>query len=219
MILRLPVALLALAGAVLPAAAAELACSGAFGPDSSEARLIETFGKENVVFGEVPGAEGETMLATTVFPNDEARRFQVGWWDEENRDSIAYFTVPPNDSAPGGVHIGQTVAEVQALNGEPFTLLGFYWDYGGSASFTSGKLASLPGGCSLGVAFEPRKDLPAGVDDTPILGDREVSSTEPLLVDLDARIYDVYLSYPDPSAPADTDTGEGEGAGEAAAPQ
>ena len=207
-------ALAALLLTATPALAEDLTCSGVLGPDSSEARLIETYGKENVVTGDVPGAEGETVLATTVFPNDPARKFQVGWWDEEKREQLAYFTVPANATAPGGVRIGQTVAEVQALNGEPFTLLGFYWDYGGSASFESGKLANLPGGCSLAVAFQPTKDLPAGVDDSPVVGDKEVSSTEPLLEKLEARTVDVYLSYADPNAPADEDTGEGEGAGD-----
>lgn len=207
-----PIALFAFLFAA-PAFADELVCSGALGPDSSEARLIETYGKENVVTGDVPGPEGDTVLATTVFPNDETKKFQVGWWDEDKREQPAYFTVPADATAPGGVRIGQTVAEVQALNGEPFTLWGFYWDYGGSATFESGKLANPPGGCIIGAAFAPTKDLPAGVDDTPVVGDKQISSTEPLLAQLEAKTVDVYLSYPDPNA--DEDGGDMGGKGEA----
>ncbi|CDP53269.1 hypothetical protein [Devosia sp. DBB001] len=218
MIQRTSAALAALLVAAAPVAAAELTCSGALGPDSSEARLIETYGKENVTTGEVPGAEGETMLATTVFPNDEAKSFQVGWWDEERHEQLAWFTVPASDVAPGGVQVGQTVAEVQALNGEPFTLLGFYWDYGGTAGFDSGKLASLPGDCSLSLTFQPTKDLAAGVDDTPVVGDKEVASTEPLLVDLDARVESITMSYPDPNASEEEAGGGEEAGGETAQP-
>jgi hypothetical protein len=204
---------LAAALLALPAGAQEMACSGVLGPDSSEARLIEAYGADNVMTGDVPGAEGETVLATTVYPNDPARSFQVGWWDEDKREQVAYFTVPANGVAPGGVRQGQTVAEVEALNGQPFTLLGFYWDYGGAASFQDGRLADLPGGCQLSLAFEPRAELPAGTDDSAVVGDIEVPSSEPLLVKLDARVQSLFLSYPDAST---EDGADGDGGAEAA---
>ena len=126
-----------------PAMAADIACEGPFAADSSEARLIEAFGKDNVVTGDVPGPEGSTVLATTIFPNDPARTIEFGWWDEEKHERVAYFTVPPDDTAPGGLRKGLTVKEVEALNGGPFQLYGFFWDYGGAAIFDGGKLDLL----------------------------------------------------------------------------
>ena len=64
-ITHLSIAALAFAAAGSALAAEPVACAGAFASDSSEARLIETFGKANVVTGEVDGPEGSTMLATT----------------------------------------------------------------------------------------------------------------------------------------------------------
>jgi hypothetical protein len=110
-----------------PAFADQLTCDGPFAADSSEQKLIEAFGKDNVVTGEVPGPEGSTVLATTIFPNDDTKRIEVGWWDEENLSQLAYFTVPSGDVSPQGVKTGMTVKEVEALNGAPFEMQGFWW--------------------------------------------------------------------------------------------
>lgn len=185
-----------------PAMAAEIACEGPFGVDSSEARLIQTFGKDNVVTGEVPGPEGSTVLATTVFPNDPARIMEFGWWDETKYERPAYFTLPPDDIAPGGLKAGLTVKEVEALNGGPFQMYGFFWDYGGSASFEGGKLGDLPGGCVVSVQFTTG-EYPADLNVDAISGDQQISSTEPLLTTVDARVETVTIGYPDFSATED----------------
>ncbi len=181
-----------------PAAATELACEGPFGPDSSAGLLIETFGAENVVTGEVPGPEGSTMLATTVHPDDPERRLQAVWWDEEGLAGLAHLMLPPAYTAPGGVRIGMSVAEVEALNGEPFVVLGFGWDFGGAAGFETGALADLPGGCRLGLTFRETAELPAGADADAIMGDREVRSDLPLLRQVEPKVADMWIGYPHP---------------------
>lgn len=185
-----------------PAMAGEIKCEGAFAADSSEARLVESFGKDNVVTGDVPGPEGSTVLATTVFPNDPARAMEFGWWDEEKLESTAYFTVPAGDTAPGGLRVGMTVKQVEALNGGPFDMYGFFWDYGGSAGFDGGKLADLPGGCNVSVRFAVG-DYPADLDVAAISGDQQISSSEPLLETVHATIESITVGYPDFSAAED----------------
>lgn len=185
-----------------PAMAADLACQGPFAGDSSEARLIESFGKDNVVTGDVPGPEGSTVLATTVFPNDPTRTMEFGWWDEEKHERVAYFTVPPGDTAPGGLKQGLTVKEVEALNGGPFQMYGFFWDYGGSAGFEGGRLGAPAGGCIVSVRFTTG-DYPADLNIDAISGDTQISSTEPLLATVDARIDTITVGYPDSAATED----------------
>lgn len=185
-----------------PAVAADLACEGPFAGDSSEARLIESFGKDNVVTGDVPGPEGSTILATTVFPNDPTKTIEFGWWDEEKHERIAYFTVPPGDTAPGGLKQGLTVKEVEALNGGPFQMYGFFWDYGGSAGFEGGKLGAAPGGCIVSVRFAVG-DYPADLNVDAISGDMQISSSEPLLEKVDARVDTITVGYPDSAATED----------------
>lgn len=187
-------ALLAMAGG---ATAAEISCDGVFAADSSAQKLIDTYGKDNVVTGDVPGPEGTTVLATTVFPDDPTKRMEFGWWDEEKLERVAYFTLPEGESAPGGVKPGMTVKDVEALNGGPFKVGGFWWDYGGYANFDGGKLAEAPGGCMVSVRFEPKADVPADLDVTAISGEVEIDSADPLLEKLDTRVSDINIGYPD----------------------
>jgi len=186
-----------------PAFADQLTCDGPFSADSSEAKLVEAFGKENVVTGEVPGPEGSTVLATTIFPNDETKRIEVGWWDEDGLSQLAYFTVPSGDVAPQGLKTGMTVKEVEALNGAPFELQGFWWDYGGYANFTGGKLGAPEEGCIVSVRFAPVDVYTDGLNVDAVSGDVLVPSTEPLLEQLDVRIETLSVSYPDFSASED----------------
>ena len=48
-----------------------------------------------------------------------------------------------------------TLKEMASLNGGPFTLYGFDWDYGGTVSDWKGGLSNLSGGCNLIVVFSP----------------------------------------------------------------
>ncbi|MBJ3784832.1 hypothetical protein [Devosia sediminis] len=200
---RLLLAALVLPLALSPVAAKEkppreeVACEGAFAIDSSEARLIEIYGAENVWTGTVPGPEGTEMLGTRVFPDDPERMLEFSWWDEEKREGLGNVDLPPNLAAPGGVRQGMTVAEVAEINGEPFALNGFGWDYGGYAGFKSGALSDLPGGCYLSLRFSPG-DEPVKVNTDAIYGDRELQSTEPLLETVGAYVYGVSLGYPHP---------------------
>ncbi|HEY4199344.1 MAG TPA: hypothetical protein VGM83_02185 [Devosiaceae bacterium] len=195
-----PLLVLALLAATTPAFADDIACTGPLGPDSSEAQLIATFGKDNVVTAEVDGPEGSTLLTTTVFPNDPDKTFRVGWWDEPNRKFLNYFTVPARDTAPGGLRVGQTIAEVEQLNGGPFYLYGFYWDYGGIATFENGPLSKLPGDCFVNLTFNPTRELPPDVDPDPVSGDKQIASTEPLLERLAPTVSEVMISFGDPNA-------------------
>lgn len=180
-----------------PALADEIACEGAFGIDSSEARLIALYGAENVVTGIVPGPEGTEMLATSVFPDDPEATLQFIWWDEDSLSGPSYIELPATRTAPGGVRIGLSLAEVEALNGEAFTLLGFGWDYGGSAGFETGALSDLPGGCRLNLLFDPGPP-PAGVDTMRVMGDKELSSDDPLLAQMPVAVYAMSIGYPHP---------------------
>jgi hypothetical protein len=193
-------AALFLASSILLAApvfAEEIACEGAFGIDSSEARLIEIYGADNVWTGVVPGPEGTEMLATEVFRDTPKKKLQFVWWDEAARKDPSYIELPSKMSAPGGVRAGMTVGEVEALNGEPFTLSGFGWDYGGSGWIKTGKLASPPGDCILSLQFSPT-EYPPGHDYDPISGDIEVQSDNPLLETVGARLDWVAVGYPHP---------------------
>jgi hypothetical protein len=175
-----------------------VSCEGAFGPKSSDALVRETFGAENVTTGTVYGAEGMEMLATTVFGDDPDRAMEFGWFDEEKLEYLSYVELSPSQVTPAGLKIGMTVAEVEAINGAPFTIGGFWWDYGGGGIFEEGALVTPDDGCSFWVRFSPSEEYPEDLDVTAVSGEVIVPSSEPLLKTLDVRVQSINLGYPWP---------------------
>jgi hypothetical protein len=203
MLTRLPFLALCAALASQPALAQTqtdiVSCSGIFGPESSESQLIQTFGADNVISGDVPGPEGITIFATTVYPDDPDRQMEFGWYDEENRDTVSYVELSPSQAGPHGVRIGMSVAEIEAINGAPFNIGGFGWDYGGYAEIEQGNLAGDSNGCFISLRFSPSEEAIGETDITPISGEISIPSSEPLLEQVDTRVQSITLGYPDPN--------------------
>lgn len=170
-------------------------CDGVFGPKSSDALVRETFGEDNVETGMVYGVEGIEFMATTVFPDDPDRVMQFSWWDEEKLEYLSSLELAPSQETPTGIKIGMSVKEVEAINGEPFTIGGFWWDYGGGAVFETGALTNPETGCGFWIRFAPTDDYSEDVDVTPVSGEVTVPSSEPLLETLDVRVQSINLGY------------------------
>lgn len=199
MLARLSFALLCACLVATPALAKDktaFSCAGVFGPDSSEALLKKTYGADNVVTGTVPGAEGEDMLATTVFPNDPDKTMVFGWQDDDKREGLGFVDLPPSIDGPHGVHVGMSVAEILAINGQPFTIGGFWWDYGGYAQIEKGALANADDAtCFLSLRFSPAEDYPQDLDVSSVSGEVTIPADAPLLAKLDTRVTEVSVSY------------------------
>lgn len=201
MLARVSFALLCACLVATPALAKDktaFSCTGVFGPDSSEALLIKTYGADNVVTGQVPGAEGMDMLATTVFPNDPDKTMVFGWMNEETREGLGFVDLPPSIEGPHGVHVGMSVADVLAINGKPFSIGGFWWDYGGYAQIEQGTLANADDAtCFVSLRFSPADEYPQDLDVSAVSGEVSIPADEPLLEKLDTRVSTVSVSYPD----------------------
>lgn len=138
------------------AAPKAVACNGVFGKDSSRIKLAAAFQAKNVEDTEVDSAAGNKVMASVLFASDPKRRLEV-WWSNQAKHSDIHLIVINGDSgwaAPGGLHLGLTLAELEKLNHRPFKLSGF-----DKANVTSlidwngGELAYLSGGCKLGVSL------------------------------------------------------------------
>jgi hypothetical protein len=175
--MRLALAALLMLTAV-PALAEEITCDGLFNKDATLADFEAAFGKDNVVTGTLLGPEGMEYVATTVFSGDPDKEFEIRWWDEENLKYFAGLTLAKGDTGPGGVKVGMPIEDVEKINGQPFTLMGFFWDYGGGAGFDAGKLGAVPGGCFLNLHFSPTvEQLPEDIA-LAISGDIELRSDQ-----------------------------------------
>ncbi len=175
-----------------------LECAGPFGPESSEAFLAELFGGGNVVAETIDGPEGTTLDATLVFPEDPARRLVVLWQDEVQRVRPAAIIVRDDSDwiGPGGVRLGSALAEVEALNQAPFKVLGFGWDYGGAASFSSGTLSEIPGGCMMSLSFDLDWTKEYGPEFDAIMGDQQLGSDDPMLREAAPTVSEIAVGYP-----------------------
>jgi len=138
---------------------AVIACTGPFAKTVTHARLVKAFGKRNVAVEAVGTGEGETVKASVVFPRDRVRRIEVLWIDEKRlrRPAEIRTGVESTWRTAQGVRRGMTLSEIEALNGRPFELWGFGFDYGGTTlDWKDGALAQQAGDCTLTLRFTMR---------------------------------------------------------------
>lgn len=178
-----------------------LACAGPLGRDTSHAKVAAAYGKDNVVFRQVDGAEGEKIGATVVFPKTAAKRMELFWADDKKRSGLASLRLGPGSIwiAPNGLRIGAPLAEVEKLNGRPFELSGFDWDYGGMVTDWKGGALAGPatGGCTVSVGFI----VPPGAPETAaakVAGDNLFPSTDKNMRAVKPIVGSLGFGYPQP---------------------
>ena len=182
-----------------------LECVGPFGPDSSETALRQVFGDQNVVAESIDGPEGSVLDATLLFPDDPTRRLVVLWQDEAARARPAAIIIRDDSEwiGPGGLRLGEALAEVEAINGATFNVLGFGWDYGGAASFPSGTLADIPGACVLSLSFDLDWNKEYGPEFDVIMGDQQLRSDDAQLRAAAPSVAEIIVGYPMDDLPVD----------------
>jgi hypothetical protein len=184
------------AGAAI-AAARVVACVGVFSKDSSHLRLAMTFDSKNVTFADVDGDNGAKVPASVVFANDPKRRLEV-WWTNAAARNTTYLIVINGKStwsAPGGMKLGLTLAQLEKLNHKPFKMKGF--DKDGTATVSDwdgGALATLAGGCKSGLSL---KADPKAASDAlaAVPADKEFSSSDPALRAVKPVVSEILIGY------------------------
>jgi len=151
-----PAAALGAPGAAPKSASAAhaIACSGAFAKDSTHMTLMQAFQPKNVEYGEVAGPSGTKLNATILFPKDPKRHLEVLWQNEAARSDTSLIVITGQSiwTGPKGLKLGLTLAALEKLNGKAFRLSGFDQPDGSAVlDWQDGALASLPGGCKVGV--------------------------------------------------------------------
>lgn len=143
---------------------------GLIKPGMTAAELEQAYGKANVKHEDIPGAEGETIPGARLFADTDQELEVI--WDPENEKKKVVFDVHVIGTAwkfENGLKTGMTLEEVEKINGKPFKISGFAWDYGGYANFEGGKLAG-----KVSLRFNPStEDIPEYLQ-----GDKELSSAD-----------------------------------------
>lgn len=170
-------------------------CSGVFAKDSSEGKLIASFGKDSVSWTQVAGPEGSRLNASVLYQRDPKRRLEVLWNAEDSRSNTQLIVINGQSAwtAPFGLKLGAPIAAVEKINKKPFTLKAFGGENGGQVtSWNGGALTTLPGGCKVSVRFAPD---PKAQPNGDLRSDREIPSSLPALKTLSPKAAEIILGY------------------------
>ena len=167
--------------------------------DSGEQDLINEFGAANVKESAIDVGEGMTEPGTIIFPDDATKTAFILWRDPSKRNSPSSITIRNKGTiwkTNKGITVGTTLKDLENLNGKPFMLLGFGWDYGGTVMHSNGgRLVEL--GIMTSKGQESRTlilRLDSGTapvftsDYETVLGDRDFSSGNPAMQKLNPRV-------------------------------
>lgn len=118
---------------------------GVIGAHTTRQVLVRTFGAANVIDKDIDVGEGETEPGTVLFPKDPQRLIEILWKDA-GKTTPASGQIEGSKSrwrAAHNISLGTSLKELERLNGRPFHLAGFGWDYSGTVlSWDEGSLAA-----------------------------------------------------------------------------
>jgi hypothetical protein len=174
-----------------------VACSGVFARDSSHAKLASAFQPRNVAFTQVDASSGGKVMASVLYGKDPKRRLEV-WWSKLASRSDTHLIVINGQSdwiAPGELHLGLTLAELEKLNGKAFKLSGFDKDHVATLSdWNGGQLGALAGGCTVGISL--RADPKAAATTLSTLpADRGFTSSDTALRAANPTVSEILVAY------------------------
>ncbi|HPI50175.1 MAG TPA: hypothetical protein PLH23_18030 [Hyphomonadaceae bacterium] len=171
-------------------------CGKPFSQDATAGTLAEIFGAQNVIPETIDGREGEQVNVTAIYPQDRSRRIEVTFANEEERTVLTSVSIRGEVSewtGPGGLNLGDGIETVERLNGKPFTMSGFGWDYGGYVTdWQGGKLNQIAPGCRTTVRFNIPPDVHS---EDAVLGEAPHSSTEPAMRKASAYVEEIQISW------------------------
>jgi hypothetical protein len=174
-----------------------VACSGVFARDSSHAKLASAFQSRNVAFTQVDASSGGKVMASVLYGKDPKRRLEV-WWSKPASKSDTHLIVINGQSdwiAPGELHLGLTLAELEKLNGKPFKLSGFDKDHVATLSdWNGGQLAALAGGCKVGISLRADPKTAASTLST-LPADRGFTSSDTALRAVNPTVSEILVAY------------------------
>jgi hypothetical protein len=184
-------------GVTTIAGAHVVSCVGAFAKDSSHLKLAMAFDTKNVTFTDVEANGGTKVPASVLFSNDPKRRLEV-WWSNPASRSDTYLIVINGKStwtAPGGMRLGLTLAQLEKLNHKPFKVKGFDKDGVATVSdWDGGVLATLPGGCKSGMSMRADPKVPADAV-SALPADKEFSSADPAMRAAKPTVSEILIGY------------------------
>ena len=167
---------------------------------SSEAELRERFGAADISSTRVELGEGESSPGTVLFPGDSMWRAEIVWQDTVRRQRPARIIIRGTQSrwqVGPGISLNTSLGDLERLNGKPFTLAGFGWDYAGVVTdWKAGALDSALTGIKL--YLDPGPSQYESAPYSQVLGDRDYSSDLPAMQQLSPKVRTIFVDFANP---------------------
>jgi tetratricopeptide (TPR) repeat protein len=181
---------------------------------TSESQIRAIYGPENVRRQNIQVGEGESCPATVIYPDDPEKTVIIRWRDPSFRnlpESVLFRGPRSIWKTDKGLSLGSTLKEIETINGKPFSLYGFGWDYGGTiAGAEGGILTELgeKGHDSTAVRtlilrlseklFAKELSLLTQDEYLKLTGERIFRSDHPDMQKLNPRVYEMIVMFPPP---------------------
>lgn len=170
--------------------------------DSTEKALVAIYGKDRVKPHFVELGEGMACRGTKVlFDNGES--LEISWRDDKAKTGVVSINVVGRRwKTREGVHFGIRLKALEKINGRPFSLAGFEFDYAGTVtSWNGGALAApMPQKSNARVVIRLMPNQAGYSRVTPeegssVGGDRDFLSSHPVMRKLNPRTYQLRVGF------------------------
>jgi len=147
--------------------------------------LKTLFGGGKVKPVKIPGPEGSELDGVRLFAATD-RELEILFNEEGSEKEITDIRIIGKAwKFSNGLTLGMTIAEVEKVNGKPYQISGFDWDYGGYANFEGGKMEA-----KVSVRFSPDGDV-----DASLSGDKQIPSTNKKLRAAKVKVTDISVFF------------------------
>ena len=176
---------------------------GAITPQTSEADLKRIYGRKNVQRTKVSLGEGEYEPGTVIYPNDPTRIIEIVWKDARRKRFPKRIQLTGERSVwrtRHGISLGTRLKQLERINGKPFVLTGFSWDYEGTVvSWEGGKLErefEKDGRVVLLRLSDQTDHGVSGEDTGSVAGDRDFPSSNQVIQKINPKVYQIIVEFP-----------------------
>jgi hypothetical protein len=147
--------------------------------------------------------EGEYETGTVIFPSDPLRAIEILWKDVRRKRFPKLIQLTGERSiwkTQDGISLGTRLKELERINGKPFVLTGFGWDYEGTiVSWAGGKLEREfeKDGRAVLLRLSDQTDHEAlGEDAGSVLGDHDFPSSNQVMQKINPKVYQIIVEFP-----------------------
>jgi hypothetical protein len=184
---------------------------GVITAESSEADIIKLLGKKNVQRSKIGIGEGEEVPGTVIFLTDPMKKLSILWKDAAGRrrpDRIIINGAKTVWRTAEGITLGTSLVAIEKLNGRPFNMFGFDWDYSGTIVDGGGgnlKFLGYDSGSdgikdrTLLLRMNPASDYSSKISEQEsraVVGEQVVKSDNKAMRKLNPTVYEITVLFP-----------------------